>query len=639
MTEINKDSAKADLLSALDSGDGIAAVAAARCLLGPTPKLHQLTFVRKSLEKLPADAPGLFPLRVALLSSFSIEFVQDSLLALGFVDGLRVQPYQAGFGQFRQEILDPSSGLYREKPDVVVLAIEGKDLVPLLYRNDLGADAARVEQSVSAAAAELASLIRLFRERSSATLLIHNFVAPRTRALGVLDGQLSRGTTELVNELNQSLYATARSLPGVYVVDYARLVQRHGAVNWYDLRMEHYAKLPIAQAMLPALTREYLKYLRALAGKTKKCVVLDLDNTLWGGVVGEEGVDGIQLGANYPGSAFVAFQEALLGLQRRGIILTVASKNNPADVDEVFARHPSVVLKKDNFAHMQVHWRPKSESIVAIARELNLGLEHLVFVDDNPTECEEVGRALPMVSVLRLPERPEEYVEALLESGYFDALSVSMEDQRRSELYKQRDQAEQLRAESGSMEDFYRSLELEATIASVDAATLARAAQLTQKTNQFNATTLRYTESQVSERVNDPNWAVVTISVRDRFGDNGIVGLVMAQLIDGELDIDTFLLSCRVIGRTVETALLAHLCEQAERRGARALRGRIIPTAKNGPVRELYQSHGFERVDDQTWRLALEPGGIATPPWFRIEDRTAPGERVVAQLGSQWNHG
>jgi FkbH-like protein len=613
---------KADFLNAVDGHSIPDAVAAARLLFGTGPRLHHLTFIRKAIERLPSVVPGLSHVRVALLSSFSIEILHDSLHALAFLDGLRLQIYQSGFAQFRQEILDGRSRLYSEPMDVAILAVEGVDLVPRLYRNDCQAEQSTVVQSVKEAGQELTNLIRIFRERSPATLLIHNFAAPRLRPAGILDGRLGRSRAELVQDLNSALYETARALEGVFVLDYARLVQRHGAMAWYDARMDHYAHLPIAPSKLPALAGEYLKYLRALLGKAKKCLVLDLDNTLWGGLVGEDGVDGINLGNTYPGNAYLAFQEALLGLQQRGIMLTVASKNNLADVDEVFTRHPAMLLKKHHFAAMQVHWRPKSESIAVLARDLNLSLEHIVFVDDNPVECEEVSRALPDVTVLRLSDRPEDFAEALLESGLFDTLNVSGEDRRRSTLYKQREESEQLRSRSISVEDFYRDLQMEAVFATVEASTLGRAAQLTQKTNQFNTTTFRYTEPMIAHRLNDPNWIVLGVSVRDRFGDNGTVGLIMAETKGADLNIDTFLLSCRVIGRTVETAMLAHLCDQAARRGARAVQGRIIPTSKNEPVRGLYETHGFERVAEDTWRLKLDRSRVAFPTWFKIDDQT-----------------
>jgi len=246
----------------------------------------------------------------------------------------------------------------------------------------------------------------------------------------------------------------------------------------------------------------------------------------------------------------------------------------------------------------------------------------MVFVDDNPVECEGIRRALPMVQVIQLPGQPERYAGALQEGGLFDTLAVSAEDQKRGELYRQRAQAEDARANMSSVEDFYRDLAMEIAIVPANPASLARTAQLTQKTNQFNVTTLRYTEGEVAKRMGDASWVVATTNVKDRFGDNGIVGITMAQQAGTSLEIDTLLLSCRVIGRTVETAMLAHLCDEARRRGATSIAGRIIPTAKNVPARDLFERHGFTKVDEDPsgatrWQLDLAFATVPWPAWFK----------------------
>ena len=617
------DDVRSAFRAGVDTGDLATAVRAARALLGKNPSPSAASFIRRALEKAPSDRLPLAPLRVALLSSFSIEFIHDVLIALGFLEGLRIQIYQAGFGQFRQEILNSDSGLYAFSPNAVVLALEGKDLVPSLYSHDSLETVADLDAAVAEAGKEVAGLAQTFRERSPATLLIHNFTLPTWRRLGILDGRLGPGQSDRVAVLNDALSRVCRETRGVYAVDYAALVHRTGALSWYDDRMAHYARAPIAQTALPHLALEYLKFFRALAGKTKKCLVLDLDNTLWGGVLGEEGPRGIQLGPDYPGSAYLAFQRAIRGLRQRGVLLAVASKNNPADVDEVFAAHPHMVLRPEDFSILRVGWNPKSQSLAEIAAQLNIALDHIVFVDDNPSECDEVAHAAPAVTVVALPPRPEHFIRALLEPGYFDSLSVSTEDLRRVELYQQRDQAEELRAQSASIEDFYRRLEMEVTFTPVHDGSLARAAQLTQKTNQFNVRTIRYTEAELVERRKDPAWLLTTVQVRDRFGDNGIVGVLMARVAGDELEIDTLLLSCRVIGRTVETAMLAHLCEHATQRGARRLRGQIILTAKNAPAQDLYERHGFAResgtdAGETSWKLDLQWGAIRYPEWTKI---------------------
>jgi FkbH-like protein len=631
--------ARAAFLAATEAGDTYRAMNAARELLrdgrkgggagGAAGAGGDLSFLSRELRTAVSWSPALVPLKIALLSSFSIEFVEPALVVHGFLNGLAIDIHRAGFGQFRQEILDPASGMYAFEPDVVILAVEGADWAPALYQQFGDQTDAALDAAVRQTCDEARGLVQALRGRSTATVLMHNFAPPLWRQQGIRDGQTGRGRSQAqwVHHLNESLAGVCREAPGVYVVDYAGLVARFGAASWYDERMRLYARAPVAADKWGHVAVEYLKYCRALRGLSKKCLVVDLDNTLWGGVLGEDGPHGIRLGADYPGNAYVAFQRALLDLRRRGVLLAVASKNNSADVDEVFAQNGSMVLKREHFSSLQIHWGPKSDSLRAIALQLNLGLDHLVFVDDNPVECEAVAAALPMVRVICLPKQPEAFVPALLDEGLFDTLALTAEDERRGELYRQRDEAEALRAASGSLGEFYRSLDMEVTIAPVTAKTLARAAQLTQKTNQFNVTTHRYTEAELTARMREREWLLATVAVRDRFGDNGIVGLVMAQARDGALAIDTLLMSCRVIGRTVETAMLAFLCEEAGRRGLREIRGRIVPTAKNVPVRQLFADHGFAQLTagaegaeggETSWSLSLAGSGVTWPEWMKV---------------------
>jgi FkbH-like protein len=611
------------ILALLAAGQRDAAIQAGRTLLGEQPGVRSLRFLRKTAESEAARQAGLKAYKVALLSSFSIEFLHDALIAYGFVNGLRLQLYQAGFGSFRQEMLDHASGLYAWSPDAVVLAVEGEDWVPAAY----GGVPRHAEQDSAALVdgfrSEIGALIGAFRSRSKAQLLIHNLALPVWRRLGILDAHSPAGQALLVNRLNDALHSAAEGAVDVHVVDYAALTSRYGARQWYDPRMRLYAGAPIAQPMLPHLAREHVKFIRCFVGFNKKCLVLDLDNTLWGGVLGEEGVDGIHLGPTYPGSAFVEFQRHVLALRQRGVILAIASKNNAADVDEVLARHRFMVLRKEHFSDAQVHWDLKSESLRRIAATLGIGLEHVVLADDNPAECEQVRGALPMVTVIQLPPQPERYVEALYEDGWFDALAISSEDARRGELYQQRADSEALRSSSVSLEDYYRALDMEFRVAPVDRASLKRAAQLTQKTNQFTVTTRRYSEAQLTELMSRAEWSLVTVGVTDRFGDNGIVGVMMARVVDGALDIDTFLLSCRLIGRTVETGMLAYLCDLAEHRGLKALTGQLVPTEKNCPVRGLFEQHGFSRIAEDAsggtvWRISLPGQRVPWPEWFRV---------------------
>ncbi len=575
----------------------------ARRVLLEDGSIGTVKFISRVLSE-QANKLALVPLKVALLSSFSIEFIHDHIRVHAFTSGFLVDIYQAGFNVYRQEILDPDSGLHGANPDVVILAVERETL----------------DDSVK----EISGLIETFRGRSGAAVLVHNFAQPDYDAAGILDANITDGGRYQIQRMNQALCEACRSFLNAYIVDYDGLVSKYGSVNWHDHRMRLYARAPIAQRMSHELALEYVKFFRALKGASKKCLALDGDNTLWGGILGEDGLEGIKLGGEYPGNAYAAFQEYILRLKKRGVILAFATKNNAQDIDELFANHPSMLIKKEDFAVIRANWNPKSQSLREIAQQLNIGVEHVVLVDDSPVECEEVMQALPEVDVVTLDGHPETYPHLLARDGLFDTLIVSSEDLRREQLYQQREQSEILRSQTANLEDFYRSLGMKLTFATVDAMSLARSAQLTQKTNQFNATTIRYAESDIAKRMAENSWILTTVQVVDRFGDNGIVGLVMAERDADSLVVDTFLLSCRVIGRTVETAMLAFLCDVAAKLNLKRIRARIVPTRKNIPVRDVYERHGFTRTGESedgetTWCLSLLDGRVEWPDHFEVE--------------------
>jgi FkbH-like protein len=401
------------------------------------------------------------------------------------------------------------------------------------------------------------------------------------------------------------------------------VVARFGRTRWHDERKWLTMRMPIAADGIACLAREYLRYVLPILGCTRKALVVDLDNTLWGGIIGEDGIQGIKLGADYPGAAFVALQRVILDLYQRGIILAICSKNNPEDALGVLREHPGMLLRPEHFAVLCINWNDKVGNLREIAEELNIGTDALAFLDDNPVERERVRSEMPEVYVIELPSDPMDYAAALQRCPVFERLALSTEDRDRGRYYAGERQRKDLQQSATSLEDFYKSLRMEVEIAEVNAATLARVAQLTQKTNQFNLMTRRYTEQQISALAQDPHWRVYSLRVRDRFGDNGLVGVAMAHRLEDSIEIDNFLLSCRVIGRTVETALLAHLAEVAVSEGATILRGCYIPTKKNAPAKDFYPNHGFNLVAEAdgitTWELDLRRAIIGYPEWIKCD--------------------
>jgi FkbH-like protein len=586
-------------------------------------------FIASRIEKLRGKI-RLLEYRLSILRSFTVEPLVPTLRAAAFTFGIDLQVQIGEFNAYAQEILDPESSLYSFAPDAVVLAARTVDLAPDLWQDFTSLSPASVSEATQRVCRSFRQWLQAFRERSQASLLVHTLEQPPRPSAGLLDQQSLAGQAESIQSINRELRLMAREVGGVYVMDYDALIARHGRLRWQDDRKWLTARMPIAADHLIYLSREWLRFLVPLAGKIAKALVVDLDNTLWGGVIGEDGINGIRLGSEYPGAAYQELQRAMLDLSRRGILLAICSKNNLDDAMEALEKHPGMLLRPKHFSAMRVNWSDKSQGIREIAEELNIGIESIAFLDDSPFERELVRSALSEVTVIDLPEDPLQYAAALRECPVFERLKLSAEDGQRADFYSKERERVQAEQTFRSKEDFYRFLRQEAEIAPVDASSLARIAQLTQKTNQFNLTTRRYTELQISEMAERPGWQVLSIRVRDRFGDHGLVGVAITHDEQGSCEIDTFLLSCRVIGRTIETTLLSNISERALERGQVKLCGWFTRTKKNAPAGEFYSRQGFElmkqNAEGSYWTLDLKTGLIACPEWTKLTVITNGGK-------------
>lgn len=398
---------------------------------------------------------------------------------------------------------------------------------------------------------------------------------------------------EAVTQYNTGLISAAETHPNLKVIDITDFTRRYPACELLDWKFYFLSQMGLNPRLANDFKAWFAKKLDQVALKRKKCLVLDLDNTLWGGVLGEEGIDGIKIGGDYPGKAFLYFQEALLGLSKSGVILTVCSKNNEQDVLEAWEKNPFIVLKKEHFAACRINWQDKATNIRELAEELNLGLDSFVFVDDNPTERELIRQLLPMVSVPDFPGQPYElpmFFQSMVED-YFKVYAITDEDRKKTEQYK----ANALRLESqrqfADFDAFLQSLDIRLTIEAANEFNIPRIAQMTQKTNQFNLTTKRYTDADIRSRLSG-GWKVYCLSVADRFGDSGITGCIM---VDGDT-IDTFLLSCRILGKGIETAFMKKMLQLLKEDGIGKIKAIYIPTAKNSQVKEFYERCGFNCI-------------------------------------------
>lgn len=559
-------------------------------------------------------------LRIVFLRSFTLEPVVPLLRAQLLAHGLCTEVKMASFNQFEQYLHEVGDSEINQI-DLLVLAARLEEVAPeAIYRRlQIGLDGGKnlAHEVVS----RIAGWIETFRARSKAKILLHNFAEPKYLSLSIFDAQSEWGQGNVISAINAELAGICRSHQDVYLLDFNRLQRQVGANHFYDERLWYLARQPLCRQALQALAKLYSRYACAMFNPRKKCLVLDLDNTLWGGILGEDGLHGIQLGQDYPGNAFMDFQRAILNLYDRGIILAIASKNNEDEVLEVLDKHSHTILKPQHFAVIKANWNPKPQSIREIAAELNIGLDSLVFIDDSPHECELVRQTLPEVLTIQLPSDPLKYIETLDNVWGFDTLTFSDEDRVRGQDYQAQLQRNQLKLKSSSLEDFFQSLQMEVTIVAADDSTIPRVAQLTQKTNQFNLTTKRYSEADIWKMTQDDNYEICGVRVKDKFGDSGIVGAGIVHYKNDTAHIDTLLLSCRVIGRHVEDVLLNHLVERAKARSMKSLIGEYIPTAKNSQVERLYEKFGFTKRTGQpgsnSWNVALPDFQIKVPDWIK----------------------
>jgi FkbH-like protein len=536
-----------------------------------------------------AGEPARRSARVAVLGSYTTtQFVNALWLAARRV-GLSLELHESPYAQYRQQIIDPGSAMYEFAPDIVVLAVHGGEL-------DLPAFSSSPEADADAEAERWTSLWQTVGDRTNATVIQHLFAIPPSAPFGHFGATLPGTRAAMSAAVNARL---ARSAPDhVAVVDCERLAALVGKRDWFDDRYWHLSKQAVSLGAVPLLARHTAAVVAARLGLGKKCLVVDLDNTLWGGIVGEDGLSGIRLGDTPDGEAFQSFQEAILDLKERGIVVAVCSKNNDEDAREVFEHHPGMRIGIDDVAAFIADWRSKPEQIRSVAAGLDLGLDSLVFVDDNPVEREAIRQMVPDVDVITMPRDPADYARALDAYLLFEPASFTSEDARRTDQYRARRAAAAVAESAETIEDFYRSLDMSCVVSPFTDDDLPRIAQLVGKTNQFNLTTRRHSAAALREFMTDPNCVHLSFRLSDRFADQGLVAVAIAFQSGTILTIDTWLMSCRVIGRSLEQTVLQELCRGAAARGCTEMRGSYIPTPKNGLVSDLFERLGFERVAD-----------------------------------------
>lgn len=545
--------------------------------------------------------------KIAIVSSFTTNGIKETLQVLCADEGMFTQFYVAGYNQYAQEILDVNSGMYDFEPDIVIVFVDTMTLAGdyyfLPYSKSVDERKTWADDTVD----DLAVLAQTITEHSRAKVILHNLELPSYSPLGILESKQEIGFIESVEMVNRRIRDRFKNDSQVFVFDYDRFCSEVGKENLIDLRMYYLADIKLKPALFSALCDRYLTYIRALASLARKCVVLDLDNTLWGGVIGEDGIENIALGPTPNGRPFLEFQKHLLSLFHRGVILAVNSRNNAEDALNVLRTHPSMVLKERHFAAMRINWEDKIANMNSLAREINIGLSSMVFVDDDPVNRDMMERMLPDVLVVDLPGDPASYVRQLRALTVFDGMGITLEDRRRGQTYAEERERRELARNTVSLAEYLGQLGVTVVFEEANHANRIRLAQLTQRTNQFNLTTRRYTEEAIVALVDDDRYWVISASVSDKFGDSGLTGLAIVEKgTQREWRIDTFLLSCRIIGRRVEEALLAHVMEEARTDGAKVVRGEFIGTEKNKVAEGFYEKCCFKQLHEESGHVMWE---------------------------------
>lgn len=602
---------RADLGAAIGSSD-------------PTTCLERLAFLAQHrlgyLETLQVDralsrmtlqpSPGFTAVRLAILASSTVDHLLPAIRVAGLRRRLMIDVHMGAYGQYSQDLLDPDSSLHQFAPQFVLLSIVATDTIAGV---PLTATAAEVEGTISRSINELRLLWRKARETFNATVIQQTFLDVTEPLFGSYDRLVPGSPGRVILQLNDQL-SKAAAEDGILLLDVARCSARDGIDAWFDTRHWLQGKLAIAPEAANLHGDMVARIVAAQRGLSKKCLVFDLDNTLWGGVIGDDGIEGIVLGqGSAAGEAHLALQRYAKQLKERGVILAVCSKNDPAIAERAFRDHPEMILRRSDISAFVANWDDKAENLKTIADRLNIGLDSLVFVDDNPVERARIRQSLPTVAVPELPTDIAHYLRCIADAGYFEAVAFTSEDRQRTEQYVANAERQARLEVSESLDDFLRGLQMSVVFGRFMTADLVRITQLFNKTNQFNTTTRRYTAEEVAKFAVADETVSLQFRLLDRYGDNGLVSAMILNPDPRQpevFEIDNWVMSCRVFGRQLELEAMNIAVEQIRLRGVRALRANYIATSKNGVIGKLYPSLGFSSVSDNalgggvtSWRL------------------------------------
>lgn len=606
-------------LKALDNYDEF-------CQILHTVDINQLDgsdfhFLSKYLNKIEKQPK----LKVAFSANYTVEPLPSYIDVYSAFHGMPSTTYIGGYNQHYQDILNPGSQLLQYQPNICFLLLSLHELEPLVCQQFSSLSDQDKQTCQERILTHIENWVDLALQKTDATVLVSNFQIPTFPSYGIADLQQDSGELEFYIELNLKLCKKFKHHSRAYIFDIDRLASRFGKDRASDPKMLYMAKMLWTDEFFAIVANEFIRYAIGILGRSKKCLVLDLDNTLWGGVIGEDGIEGIKIGIGDPISeAFLAFQQKIVDIKNRGVILAICSKNNPDDALEAFQKKAEMPLKIDDFSASEINWDAKHLNIQKIAKTLNIGTDSLVFIDDNPAECSLVQQMLPEVTTILLPPDSASYVSTVDQILELEKLDIRVDDLIKTEQYIQNKKRQQAHDNIGDLNSYLYSLESKVTIKTASEQDLSRVHQLFSKTNQFNLTTIRYSVSDIEKFHQSDTYQLITVAAQDKFGQLGTIGQCLLKLSSEVIEVDSFILSCRAMGRGIETALI-NFIKKEYLIGYTSVKlvGTYIPSKKNLPIKSFLEAQGLKLIDESIdgkkhYELLSKDAQEIPCPWLEI---------------------
>ena len=556
--------------------------------------MEKITFLtlKKNAKQ---DMSDLKKCKIAILGDCSTQHLATALKGYGYKEGYNLDIFDSDYNQIDSQIMDDESELYKHAPDAVLIYMSTEKLYEKFCETSLE----NRENFADITIERINQYWNGINSKIKTNLLQFNFIEVDDRAFGNYGNNTPASFIYQLRKLNYGLMELASTVKNAFLIDLSTIQNQYGRQTVHDDKLYYIAKMPLSTNILPEVAKQILDVIKSLNGKFKKCVILDLDNTLWGGVIGDDGLKSIQIGELGLGHAFSEFQMWLKELKNRGIILAICSKNNEDIAKEPFEKHPEMVLRLDDISMFVANWEDKASNIKYIQETLNIGMDSMVFIDDNPFERNLVKSMIPDITVPDLPEDPALYLSYLKSLNLFETTSYSENDKDRTKQYQAQAQRTTMQSSFENFDDYLKSLEMKATVHSFDEFEFPRISQLTQRSNQFNLRTVRYTEAEIEQIAKDDKYLTLSFSLKDKFGDYGLISVViMEKQNENTLFLNTWLMSCRVLKRGMEEFIINSIIKTAKENGFSKVVGEYIKTPKNAMVENIYSKLGFEDLGD-----------------------------------------